>query len=172
VFSNLKAIIEGSGYNGSLKAKNHSYREISTQNRKSVQKSKIDIPNSSPNLNKNDEDREPGEPSASKRMRGRSHRSSLKSEKMKPGKAKGDSSISSTEKQGTRNKVSLTNQSLRSFVQYKLSRYKDDDNRMNGIVNILADPGYLQFCYMLIKGKPGNMSKGITKETLDGIKYE
>jgi hypothetical protein len=58
------------------------------------------------------------------------------------------------------------------FVTSQLERYKDNDGKYNAIIRILADAGFLQFCYMLIKGKPGNMSKGITKETLDGISYE
>lgn len=41
--------------------------------------------------------------------------------------------------------------------------------KYNGIINILADPLFLQACYLEIKSKPGNMSKGITHETLDGI---
>nr|YP_009568394.1 hypothetical protein [Orbilia oligospora]QBL02024.1 hypothetical protein [Orbilia oligospora] len=105
-------------------------------------------------------------------MRRRSHRSSLKPEKVKPGKAKDDSRVTIAKTQRTRKTVSITNENLRSFVQSKLDQYKDVDDRFNGIIKILADPGYLQFCYMLIKGKPGNMSKGITNETLDGIKYE
>jgi hypothetical protein len=58
------------------------------------------------------------------------------------------------------------------FVMSRLEQYKDENNKYNGIIRILADPGFLQFCYMLIKGKPGNMSAGITRETLDGISYE
>lgn len=58
------------------------------------------------------------------------------------------------------------------FVKSQLGLYTHKDGRYNGIVRILADAGFLQYCYMLIKGKPGNMSKGATKETLDGISYE
>lgn len=58
------------------------------------------------------------------------------------------------------------------LVSSKLSQFRRRDNKYNGIVRILADPGFLQYCYMLIKGKPGNMSKGTTKETLDGLTYE
>jgi group II intron reverse transcriptase/maturase len=54
----------------------------------------------------------------------------------------------------------------------RLEQYKNSEGKYNAIVRILADAGFLQFCYMLIKGKPGNMSKGITKETLDGITYK
>ena len=57
------------------------------------------------------------------------------------------------------------------FVTSKLDQYKTK-GKYNGIIRILADPGFLQYCYMLIKGKPGNMSVGTTKETLDGIEYE
>jgi hypothetical protein len=44
--------------------------------------------------------------------------------------------------------------------------------KYNGIINILANPKFLQACYLTIKSKPGNMSKGITDETLDGINLE
>lgn len=175
MFSNLKSIIENTGYNGCLKAKSRSHQEISKgkTERVKVQKSKVDAPSPNPNSDENGNEEEPGERSASKRMRSRSHRSSQKSEKIETGKTKGDSNISSTEKRRTRNKVSLTNQNLRSFVESKLSLYRDEsDSKYNGLIKILADPGFLQFCYLLIKGKPGNMSKGITNETLDGISYE
>lgn len=66
----------------------------------------------------------------------------------------------------------VNNQSLRMFVMSQLEQYKTHDGRYNAIIRILADAGFLQYCYMLIKGKTGNMSKGITKETLDGITYE
>jgi hypothetical protein len=58
------------------------------------------------------------------------------------------------------------------FVLSQLEKYKNTEGKYNGIVRILADPGFLQFCYMLIKGKPGNMSPGTTMETLDGLSYE
>lgn len=170
VFGKLKAIIGYSDYDGNLEAKSHSHQE-SPRNKTSVQGSKVNTPHPNPNSDENGDDKEPGEQSASKRMRGRSHRSSLKPEREKPKRTKGDSRNSLTEKRRTRNKVSLTNQSLRSYVQYKLNQYQDKDGKYNGIVNILSDIGFLQFCYMLIKGKPGNMSKGITKETLDGLSY-
>lgn len=51
----------------------------------------------------------------------------------------------------------------------QLERYKDSIGKYNALIRILADAGFLQVCYLLIKGKPGNMSKGMTKETLDGI---
>lgn len=43
------------------------------------------------------------------------------------------------------------------------------NGKYNGIINILANPLFLQACYLEIKSNPGNMSKGATNETLDGI---
>ena len=42
----------------------------------------------------------------------------------------------------------------------------------NGIINILANPLFLQACYLEIKGKPGNMLKGVTTETVDVVYLE
>ena len=58
------------------------------------------------------------------------------------------------------------------FVLSELGQYKDRNGKYNGIVRILANAEFLQYCYMLIKGKLGNMSPGIRKETLDGLTYE
>jgi hypothetical protein len=44
------------------------------------------------------------------------------------------------------------------------------DHKYNGLINIIADPSYLWACYYTIKSKAGNKSRGITSETLDGIK--
>jgi hypothetical protein len=55
------------------------------------------------------------------------------------------------------------------FVTDLLNNYKSRDDKYNGLIRILADPAFLQACYMMIKGKPGNMTMGITEETLDGI---
>jgi len=102
--------------------------------------------------------------------RGRSPRSSPDPKDPNSRKTKGGSEKTSVKKQGSRSMVN--NQNLRMFVQSRLDIYKNDQDKYNGIIRILADAGFLQFCYMLIKGKPGNMSKGATKETLDGISYE
>jgi len=106
---------------------------------------------------------------ASKCMRGQNPHSS-RERKILNSHMKEGSVESSTLAQGSRSKVS--NLSLRTFVISQLEYCKDKDERYNGLVRILADAGFLQYCYMLIKGKPGNMSKGTTKETLDGISLE
>ena len=107
--------------------------------------------------------------STNKSKRGQSPHSS-EERKSPNSQAKGGSAKSSTLKQGSRSMVS--NQSLRMLVMSRLEQYRNKDGKYNAIIRILADAGFLQFCYMLIKGKPGNMSRGITKETLDGISYE
>lgn len=45
----------------------------------------------------------------------------------------------------------------------------DNNGKYNGLINILANSEFLQACYLDIRSKPGNMPKGISNETLDGI---
>lgn len=108
------------------------------------------------------------DPNASTRKRGRNPHSS-QGPKIPNSLAKEGSVNSPVMKQRFRSMVS--NQSLRMFVTSQLEQYKNDE-KYNAIIRILANVGFLQYCYMLIKGKPGNMSKGITRETIDGITYE
>ena len=108
--------------------------------------------------------------STPKGKRRRSPHSSRDQKNPKPRKMKGDSERSQTTKQGSRNKISSPN--LRMFVLHRLEQYKNKDGKYSGIIRILADAGFLQYCYMLIKGIPGNMSPGTTEETLDGLSYQ
>ena len=121
-------------------------------------------------MEKNRTERELSDLSASTCKRRRSPHSSRDPKNPKPRKTKGDSERIPTLEQGSRSKISSPN--LRMFVRSKLEQYKDRNGKYNGLVRILADVGFLQYCYMLIKGKPGNMSKGVIKETLDGLTYE
>lgn len=148
-----------------LKAEGHFGEKKSVQEPKSDDTISKDM-----NLEKNRTERELSDLSASKRMRGRSPHSSRDPKNPKPRKTKGDSERTSTLEQGSRSKITSPN--LRMLVQSKLEQYKDRNGKYNGLVRILADPGFLQLCYMLIKGNPGNMSKGVIKETLDGLTYE
>ncbi|KAF3244214.1 hypothetical protein TWF192_007773 [Orbilia oligospora] len=116
---NLKAIIEDSGYNGSLKAKSHSHKEIQVNYEESVQKSKTEKPALNPNSEQNDDDEEPEERSASKLMRRRSHRSSLKPEKVKSGKAKDDSRVTIAKTQRTRNMSKGTTNETLDGIKYE-----------------------------------------------------
>lgn len=101
--------------------------------------------------------------------RGRNSHSSPDLKGPESQETKESSKKSSTQK--TKVSQLISNQTLRTFVQLKLDSYKTKDDKYNGIIRILADPVFLQFCYLLIKGKPGNMSRGISKETLDGISF-
>ena len=59
--------------------------------------------------------------------------------------------------------------SLVTLVQKELQLYRDKQGIYNGLINILKKPEYLVACYESIRGKPGNMTKGSTKGTLDGL---
>ena len=59
--------------------------------------------------------------------------------------------------------------SLVTLTKKELLLYKDRRGAYNGLINILRKPEFLVACYEEIKGKPGNMTRGIKKETLDGL---
>jgi hypothetical protein len=71
----------------------------------------------------------------------------------------------------TSSKVRKTGKSdaLVTLVQKELLLYKDGRDNYNGLINILKNPEFLVACYENIRGKPGNMTKGNTDETLDGL---
>lgn len=62
--------------------------------------------------------------------------------------------------------------SLDTYVKKELQSYINKRGQYNGIINLLSNPEFLIACYEEIKGKPGNMTKGTTDITLDGISYE
>jgi hypothetical protein len=167
MISNLKANKGCTDLTSCLEAEGHSNEESSNT---CVQEPKLDKTISTNNkVERNDTTRELLDLNASTCKRGRSPHSSQE-RKTPISQVKGDSASSPNPKQRSRSMVN--NQNLRMFVISRLEQYKNKDGKYNAIIRILADVGFLQFCYMLIKGKPGNMSKGITKETLDGITYE
>lgn len=59
---------------------------------------------------------------------------------------------------------------LANIVASKLNDLLTHDMKYNNIVTqLISDPFFLIACYNEIKGKPGNMTKGIGNTTLDGI---
>ena len=167
MISNLKANERGTDFIGCLQAEDHFNEKSKLLTCAQEPKPKKSFPI---NNGRNDTTRELSDPNASTCKRGRSPHSNQRPKISIP-KVKGDSVKSpAVKKQGSRSMV--TNQSLRMFVTSQLERYKIEDGKYNAIIRILSDAGFLQYCYMLIKGKAGNMSKGITNETLDGITYE
>ncbi|KAF3161818.1 hypothetical protein TWF788_002360 [Orbilia oligospora] len=93
--------------------------EIQVNYEESVQKSKTEKPALNPNSEQNDDDEEPEERSASKLMRRRSHRSSLKPEKVKSGKAKDDSRVTIAKTQRTRNMSKGTTNETLDGIKYE-----------------------------------------------------
>lgn len=62
---------------------------------------------------------------------------------------------------------------LADIVAPKINDLLTHDMKYNNIVKrIISDPYFLVECYDSIRGKPGNMTRGITKTTLDGINFE
>lgn len=121
---------------------------------------------------RNGETRPPRDPSASGKKippakRRRSSHSSPEP-KGKDNKAKGNREKNPLKSLGSRN---ISNETLRTLVQTQLDSYRDRNKLYNGIINILSDPYFLQGCYITIKSKPGNMSRGINSETLDKINF-
>lgn len=62
------------------------------------------------------------------------------------------------------------NPPLAYIISQKLNEYKTHDAKYNKVIQLLSDPFFLIACYEEIKGKPGNMTNGANKETLDGLK--
>jgi len=57
---------------------------------------------------------------------------------------------------------------LHKVLTDAVSQYKDKDGKYNGLIRMIS-PQFLKTCYFLIKSNPGNMTAGVTPETLDGI---
>lgn len=53
-----------------------------------------------------------------------------------------------------------------------LEQNKRINQKYYNVISNIAVPNFLVACYNEIKGKPGNMTKGIDKSTLDGLDYE
>ena len=169
IIGNLKAIKRCSDLNGNLEAKCHSSEESNKTKVTNAQESKSEEAISEP-TDKKGKAREPLEGSASTSKRGKSPRSSPERKNPNSRQSKEGSEKAPVKKQ--RSRIPVHSLEIRMFVKSQLGLYTNKDGRYNGIVRILADAGFLQYCYMLTKGKPGNMSKGATEETLDGISYE
>lgn len=56
-----------------------------------------------------------------------------------------------------------------TIVKKELQTYCNKQKVYNGLVNIYKNPAFLIACYEEIKGKPGNMTEGSIKGTLDGL---
>jgi group II intron reverse transcriptase/maturase len=54
-------------------------------------------------------------------------------------------------------------------LKSRINQLQKNHQKIYNLNNILCDENFLVGCYLLIKGKPGNMSEGTTPETLDGL---
>lgn len=104
-------------------------------------------------------------------MRGRSFHSSVtaKGNSRKPSSLKAhDSNATGADKLNlVKGSNSIT--SVSSWAKYEVNMLLKGDGTYNGLIRILSNPEFLQACYLEIKSKPGNMSKGTDNTTLDGI---
>jgi group II intron reverse transcriptase/maturase len=82
-----------------------------------------------------------------------------------------DDSFSSSKLTEKISKIS-SEEELCRVIRNELTKFKNSEGKYNGIIKIIANPAFLFECYKIIKSKPGNMSPGITPETLDGINIE
>jgi group II intron reverse transcriptase/maturase len=56
-----------------------------------------------------------------------------------------------------------------TMLQSKILNSRAQHQKIYNLLNIFSDVDYLVSCYLLIKGKPGNMSPGVDQTTIDGI---
>lgn len=56
-----------------------------------------------------------------------------------------------------------------TIARKHLEQVRNLSQKYYKIVNLISNPDFLEKCYEEIKSKPGNMTKGINSQTLDGI---
>lgn len=65
--------------------------------------------------------------------------------------------------------VALSRIAFQVELKNRISQLQKEHQKFYNLVSLLYDVNFLVSCYMMIRGKPGNMSPGYTPETLDGI---
>lgn len=58
-----------------------------------------------------------------------------------------------------------------SMISKILDEWESKGQKIRGLMTVMSDPMYLVKCYDTIKSKPGNMTRGIGHQTLDGIDF-
>lgn len=56
-----------------------------------------------------------------------------------------------------------------TMIKKLLEQKERKSGKYYDLINVMANAYYLEKCYSEIKSKPGNMTKGISNETLDKI---
>lgn len=65
--------------------------------------------------------------------------------------------------------VALSRIAFQVELKSRISQLQKKHQKFYNLVSLLYDVNLLVSCYLMIRGKPGNMSPGSTPETLDGI---
>jgi hypothetical protein len=172
-------------YNGNLKTEGHIDEDI-----KSVQASKdkqnrreVKVKNNSQNKHNkkqiditaelHDNNKVISKSSYSHVMRVRSHHSRMGCNKPQPDNSKGGSRKNPIKDNEISKMSKVTELILRKVVKSKLDNYLNNESKYsNGIIRIIGNVEFLLACYNLIKGKSGNMTKGIDNAALDGINLD
>nr|WUR10623.1 hypothetical protein [Elmerina hispida] len=68
--------------------------------------------------------------------------------------------------------IALSRIAFQVELKSRISKLQKEHQKYYNLVSLLYDVNFLVSCYMMIKGKAGNMSPGTTSETLDGIDLE
>lgn len=76
------------------------------------------------------------------------------------------------EKPNKRKPIRKTKPDLFVEVSKRMKKYVSENGVYYNLNKLLSDPYFLIACYENIKSKPGNMTKGIDKYTLDGLNGE
>jgi group II intron reverse transcriptase/maturase len=76
------------------------------------------------------------------------------------------------DKSNKRKPIRKTRPNLLVEVSKRMKKFVNDEGVYYNLNKLLSDPYFLIACYENIKGKPGNMTKGIDNYTLDGLNGE
>jgi group II intron reverse transcriptase/maturase len=66
----------------------------------------------------------------------------------------------------------LSRIAFQTELKNRINKLKKNHQKIYNLDELLYDVNFLVSCYLMIKGKPGNMSPGTTPETLEGLDLE
>jgi hypothetical protein len=72
----------------------------------------------------------------------------------------------------TRDSVALSRIAFQTDLKSRISKLQKNHQKIYNLDEFLYDVNFLVSCYLMIKGKSGNMSPGSTPETCDGLNVE
>lgn len=72
----------------------------------------------------------------------------------------------------TKDPKALSRIAFQTELKNRINKLQKNHQKIYNLDELLYDVNFLVNCYLMIKGKPGNMSPGTTPETLDGLDLE